>query len=252
MSFSSLLTIIYIASAILTILVSSLALIKHLRSAWPQRRQLYVAGLCLLLFIGVSALFVRGKVFVDKKDLLGLHEIADSAYEAKDYGATVKLMDWAIQFNDNEESFYRSRARAYKRMGDYRKDLEDRKKVFQLNPARELNHLAMIEDFILLKENRNAEAWIGEHENSIKGPDEKTMFQFFDLVCTILEGREYSPQMKEFRTKISQYPLTKRFAEKTWDWQFILTYLEQNPISEQSKATIRGLIQVMKDTAKTP
>jgi|SRR5579864_1560107 len=251
MSFSSLQTIIYIASAILTILVSSLALIKHFRSAWPQRRQLYVAGLCVLLFIGVSALFVRGKVFVDKKDLLGLREIADSAYEFKDYGATVKLMDWAIQFNDNEESFYRSRARANKRMGNYQMDLDDRMRVLKLNPARELNHLPIIEDFILLGQNQNAEGWIREHESSIKEPDEKTMVQFFGLVCTILERREYSPQLKEFRTKISQYPLTKRFVAK-WDWQFILTYLEQNPISEQSKATIRELIQAVKDTAKAP
>jgi tetratricopeptide (TPR) repeat protein len=251
MSLSGVLTIISAFSSLVTIYLGFMFIFEHRKPNWSLRRRMGVAGACLIALIALSFGAVRSKVSVDKRDLLGLHEIADSAYDAKDYGATVKLMDWAIRFDDNEESFYRSRALAYKRMGEYRKDLEDRKKVFQLNPARELNQVAMIEDFILLKENRNAEEWIGKYENSIKGPDEKTMFQFFDLVCAILEGREYSPQLKEFWTKISQYPLTKRFVGK-WDWQFILAYLEQNTISEHSKATIRELIQVMKDTAKTP
>lgn len=251
MSLSLVLTIVSAMSSFITIFLGFMFIFEHRKPNWSLRRRIGVAGACLVALIALSVGAVRSKVFVDKKDLLGLREIADGAYEAKDYGATVKLMEWAIHFNDNEESFYRSRARAYKRMGEYRKDLEDRKKVLQLNPARELNHLAMIEDFILLKENRNAEAWIREHENLPKGSDEKTMFQFFGLVCTILDGQEHSLQEKEFRTRISQYPLTKRFVEK-WDWQFILTFLEQNPISEQSKAEIRELIQVMKDTAKTP
>ena len=157
-------------------------------------------------------------------------------------------MRWAIRFNDDEESFYRTRARAYKRSGDYSKDLEDRMKVFKLNPGLERNQLFIIEDLILLKQNQNAEKWIRDHQGSINGPDERTMFGFFNLVCTILDGRDYSSQEKAFRARISQYPLTQHFEEKFWKPDFLLLFLERNSLPETSKTEIEGLIQALHRT----
>src|SRR6266446_3968137 len=145
MSLSLVLTIISAVASLVTIYLGILYIFEHAKKNWSVRKQLVVSLLILIVLAIISGFAAKGKLVVSKDDLLELREIADSAYETKDYGTAVKVMTWAIRFQDDEESFYRQRARAYKRQGDYRNEIKDRIRVYELNPGRELNHLPIIE-----------------------------------------------------------------------------------------------------------
>jgi hypothetical protein len=250
MSLSLLFSIVAAIASVVSIYLGITYIFEHAKKNWSPTRQHVVSACILIVLLVIAGLLVRGKLVVGKQDLLELREIANGAYEVNDYGTTIRLMSWAIRFEDDEESFYRERARAHKRQGDYRNEIRDRIRVFALNPSRETNHLPIIEDFILLGECDNARAWIRDHENSIKESDEKTMFGFFGLVCDILGGREYSSEEVELRKRVSQYPLTEHFAKKFWDWETLSTFVEQSSISEQQKENVRSLVQLLQGTSK--
>jgi len=237
-----------------------------LEQASRRRVRLYILG--AFLGVGISGLFLgkyassidvpprqnieafgKDKFVVDKKDLLMLREIAQTAQNNKDHDAVVKLMTWVIQFQPDEESFFHLRAHAYRSLGEYRMEIEDRKVVLRLNPGFEKNHLPIIEDYILLKEYDNAQRWIRENKGSISDHDSRIMFDFFDLVCEILRREEYSSQMVAFKKAISDYPLSKDFAERFWRWHVLLDFVDRTA-PPQAKILIKQLVDTLKQTAR--
>jgi tetratricopeptide (TPR) repeat protein len=248
------LTILAVLAAIVQIFFGFLFYVERSRptKSWPLLKQTGAAGVLVLLFTGFCAWRAKDKVFVDKQDLQDLREIADGANQKQDYDAAVKVATWALRYEPDYEEMYRIRARAYKRKGPdfYRDEISDRQIVLRLNPTRELNHLPIIEDYILLKEYQSARAWIKEHKGSLRDQDETIMFEFFDLSCDIAEGRDYASRMREFQTSIQHQPLSKKFVERTWEWDYLETFFKQNPFSESKKAAIKNTIQLMKTTAR--
>ena len=250
MNLSLLWIIVGVIGSLVSIYLGIVFIFEHWKTQWSWRRRFGVSGAILVVLLVIAFFVARGKLLVGKKDLLELREIANGAYEVKDYGTTVRLMSWALRFEDGEESFYRERARAYKRQGDYRNEIRDRIRVYELNPGRETNHLPIIEDYILLGECNDAQSWIRAHENSIKESDEKTMFGFFGLVCDILAGKEYTSEEIEFRQRVAQYPLTEHFSRHFWDWETLPRFVEQSSPSEQQKDKIENLIHLLQGSPK--
>lgn len=246
------LTIFAIIGTSATLFFGFLYFSERLFRRWSILRQGIVAFLATLIVLGLSAWVGRGKFLVEKQDLLRLREIAARAYDRGEYDATVRLITWALKFQSDDEEFYRIRARAYKRLGPdyYRSEIEDRKIVFRLNPARELNHLPLIEDYVLLNDCKSASTWIRGHESALRDSDVRIMFRFFDIVCQILEGREYSGAVARFRAELVGHPLSKHFATRFWEWGDIIAFVGRSPIPESARAAIKDLVQVMRDTAK--
>jgi len=119
-----------------------------------------------------------------------------------------------------------------------------------LNPAREQNQLPIIEDYILLKQYDNAQAWIHDHKKEIADQDVRVMFSFFDLVCMILKQEEHTARSKEFQLELVKAPLSKQFVEKFWKPEFLISFLNDNPFPQASKTEVTNLIQALQETAR--
>src|SRR2546426_5030890 len=92
---ASLLTIFAGFAAVVQIFFGFLYYVERLRGKWSLLKQASGALGCLIVFVTIAALIVRGKVFIDERELLTLREIAYRAYQHQDYDTTIKLLTWA-------------------------------------------------------------------------------------------------------------------------------------------------------------
>ena len=178
-----------------------LAWFTNFKAPWtPRTRKIRATAVLLLLILG-SYLMIRSKskVCASKQDYLRLREVATDAYRRQDYNSVIGIMSWVQQFQYDDDSMFRLRALAYKRLGDYRREIADREKAFHLNPGRERNHLPIVEGYILLRENDNAEAWMQRYRGVITNSDTKTMFDFLYLICGVLKGNEHSSRVAQLK-----------------------------------------------------
>jgi tetratricopeptide (TPR) repeat protein len=152
--------ILGVLAAFVQIFFGFLYYLDRLRPCWSPLRRGFWASLLTLAVVLLSAWAARDKILVEKRDLFELRQIADSAYKKADYDVSARTLKFALRFDSGDEDLHRRLARSYKRLGDYRAEIEERKIAFRLNPSRDENHLAIIEDYILLKEYDNAETWI--------------------------------------------------------------------------------------------
>ncbi len=204
------------------------------------------------IFLSISFWIAGNRTFVDKNDLfLPLREIAESASKKNDFDTTVRAATFALRFRADDEELLRMRARAYKQLGPeyYKDEIADRQRVVVHNPDRQENHLPIVEDYILLKEYDNAEAWMQHHASTITDHEIKLMFQFFAVVCQILKGEEYSSAVNNFETNIRKTPLTKKFIEG-WKSKYLIDFLNENPFPESSKKKIKELDDLLRQTAR--
>jgi tetratricopeptide (TPR) repeat protein len=248
---SSALLYLSVVASLIGIFFGFLYYVERLRKHWPLWKQGAAALLGLVILVAIPVVIFRDKVLVDESDLITLREIADAANKTGDYDAAVKLTTWAVQFKPDDEELYRTRARAYKHKGPqfYPDEIADRQLVLRLNPTRELNHLPIVEDYILLKKYESARKWIGDYRNSIKSHDERMMFDFFEIVCDVLEARNSTTRADEFTTSVRNRPLSKKFVNNTWEWNYLDSFLDQNPFPATSKQTIKDLVIFLKSTA---
>lgn len=230
-------------AVVVTLFRGFYALLSDWKPNWHRASRGVGAGLLVVILGAICVFVAKGKFLVEKTDLIHLREIANGAYERHDCTSTVQLMDWAIPFQPGEESLYRVRARANKRLGNHRRDIEDRMEVLRLNPTRERNHLPIIEDYIFLREYQSAEGWIDKYRDKLTDPDVKEMFEFFAVVCEILKGENASSRLTTFRNRVSTQPLSKRFAENFWEWDALIGFAERS--AEPSKTAILQLIDLL-------
>jgi len=247
-------------AAVIQIFFGFLYYVDHLKSGWSLYKRTALGFSLLAAFLCISGWITRTKTlvdrnatFVDKNDLLlPLREITDSALKKDDPDTAVKVATFALRFHPHDEDILRKRARAFKRLGPqyYKDEIRDREQVVLENPDRQENHLPIIEDYILLKEYDNAESWMQHHASAITDHDVKLMFEFFGVVCQVLKGEEYSSTVANFERHVKQTPLSKNFVEKFWISKYLIDFVNQNPLPESSKKTIRDLDDLLRQTAR--
>jgi hypothetical protein len=243
------------ASAV-TIFTGCVQYVNWLGSTWAKRSRVIVTFLFFFVVVGIIVWagwsLSKTRLIVKKQDFLTLRETADGANKRGDYDTTIGLVTWTLQFDRNDEALYRTRARAYKHKGPayYEREIEDRKVVVRLNPARELNQLPIVEDYVLLKRYEAAQAWISKHEGSINNNNVRTMFGFFHVVCLVLQGNDSASAIANFHRDVTDHPPTKSFVTDFWKDRYLLSFLNENPILPSSKATIEEQIKFLNDSAR--
>lgn len=232
----------------ITVIRGISAFISDVRPGLARSKRWIAVAVGIAVLAGVGLLLRQGKYVASRYELLTLREIAEQAHQSEAPTVAIRLMSWAIQFEPDEESFYRVRARGYKRTGDYQNEIVDRKKVLELNPGRERNHLPIIEDYILLKEYDHARQWISEHRRTIADQDVQTMFDFFDLLIAALKNEEHLSQVSNFRARAARFPLTNDF-KAFWDWTVLDSFMATNS-PRPFQPTYRELVSQLNESKR--
>ncbi len=76
------------------------------------------------------------------------------------------------------------------------------------------------------------------------------MFEFFGVVCQILNGEEHTSAVKNLESDIRKSPLSKKFIESIWSSKYLMDFLNENPFPDSSKNTIKDLNNLLLQTAK--